>query len=163
MTANKPGFDLINIMPAFVFGANRLVANVKDLNNGTNSYILGILLGQKSPFPLPGNCVHVDDVALAHIRALDPAVSGNQSFLLASSTQGIVFDDAIEIAKRNFPVIVEKGLMPLDGTFGTTKCLVDASKAVKQLGMKLKSYEDQVKSLVGYYLELSGEEGVPKI
>jgi nucleoside-diphosphate-sugar epimerase len=112
---------------------------------------------------LPENSVHIVDIALAHIRALDPKISRNQSFLLAASTQGIIFDDAIEIAERNFPVIVEKGLMQFDGTFGTTKCLVDAFKAQKQLGTKFKSYEEQVKNVVGCFLKLSGEKGVPGV
>ncbi|KAH8804350.1 cinnamyl-alcohol dehydrogenase [Xylogone sp. PMI_703] len=157
MTTNNPSFDVINIMPSFVLGANKLITNAKEINSGTNSFMLNILFGHKSSHPLSGTSVHIDDVAFAHIKALDPTVAGNQSFLLSSSTDGIIWDDVIEIARKNFPVIIEKGLMPLDGTLETQKCMIDASKAEKQLGLKFKSYEEQVKSLVGYYLELIGE------
>ncbi|KAH8809426.1 cinnamyl-alcohol dehydrogenase [Xylogone sp. PMI_703] len=157
ITEKKPAFDVISLMPSFVLGANRLITDVKGINSGTNAQPLTPLLGQTSPIPLPANSVHVDDVALAHIRALNPKVSGNQSFLLSSNIEGIVWDDAIEITRRNFPIIAEKGIMPLNGSQPTVKCQVDASKAEKQLGIKFQSYEEQVKSLVGYYLELSGE------
>lgn len=161
MTENTPGFDIINIMPTFVLGANKLLTNVEDLVSGlggglANTFILNPVLGKKGD-PMPGTGVHVDDVAKAHVKALDPDVTGNQSFLLASSIQGINWDDAIEITRRIFPSTVEKGLLSLDGSTPAGPSMVDASKAEKQLGIEFKPYEEMVKDVVGIYLELSAK------
>jgi hypothetical protein len=91
--ANKHSFDIINMMPTFILGDNRLITNVEDLKRGTgggtaNGFVLSVLLGQKSD-STPASSIHVDDVALAHIKALDPAVPGNQSFVLSGSRDGI--------------------------------------------------------------------------
>ena len=80
----KPSFDVINLMPSFVVGRNELVTDAKDIAVGSNKTAIGPVLGIKAPFVKTPTSVHLDDVARAHVLALDPKVPGNQSFILNS-------------------------------------------------------------------------------
>jgi nucleoside-diphosphate-sugar epimerase len=79
----KPGFDAIHIHPSVVLGRDELALTAKDLDKGSNHYALGPVLGEHAPMPFPMVICHIDDVAEAHVRALDPEIKGNQSFLLS--------------------------------------------------------------------------------
>ena len=61
MRDQKPDFDLINIDPAFVIGKNELIIDIKDVTLGTNGAALGVVLGNKLPYPVYGASVHVND------------------------------------------------------------------------------------------------------
>jgi nucleoside-diphosphate-sugar epimerase len=63
----KPEFDIVNINPSFVIGRNELIADVKDITLGTNGAALGVILGNKLPYPVFGASVHVDDGKLLHM------------------------------------------------------------------------------------------------
>lgn len=99
--------------------------------------------------------VHVDDVALAHVLALDPKIQGNQSFLLASSGQdSMQWNDAKEYVKKQFPDAEQKGLLPNNGSAPTSGGKADNSKTKQLLGIDLQSYETMVTSVIGHYLEV---------
>ena len=157
---NKPTFDVINLQPSFVIGANELDTSVKQMAKGSNTLALQPLL-ESQPSPETGykigfSTVHVDDVAYAHVKALDPKVIGNQSFLVAVPKQTGSFNDVIEIAKRQFPGIEEQ--FPLRGSVPTKALLIDSSPAERELGIKFKPFEEQVRSLVGHLMELKEAE-----
>jgi nucleoside-diphosphate-sugar epimerase len=78
----KPEFDAIHIHPSVVLGRDELALTAKDLDKGSNHYALAPVLGENAPMPFPMSSCHIDDVAEAHVRALDPEIKGNQSFLL---------------------------------------------------------------------------------
>jgi len=60
--SEKPSLDVVNISPSFVVGKNELVTDIiKDATLGTNVTVLGVVLGNKLPYPVFGNSVHVDD------------------------------------------------------------------------------------------------------
>jgi nucleoside-diphosphate-sugar epimerase len=80
----KPAFDAIHIHPAVVLGRDELALTPKALDQGSNHYALAAPLGVTSTEGFPAVVTHIDDVSLAHIRALDPKVAGNQSFLLSN-------------------------------------------------------------------------------
>ncbi|KAG0645969.1 Ketoreductase CTB6 [Hyphodiscus hymeniophilus] len=157
---NKPAFDVINLQPSFVIGANELNTSVKDMVQGSNALVLAPLLGSAQSAeggPKTGfSTVHVDDVAYAHVKALDPSVRGNQSFLIAVPKQTGSFNDVIEIATKQFPGIGTK--FPLKGSTPSKVVLNDSSKAERELGITFKPFEEQVKSLVGHLLELKDAE-----
>lgn len=153
---NTPHYDLINIMPSFVLGANEVVTQAKDAMKGTNGLLLGPLLGNSHPIPMSFSTVHVNDVADAHVNALRPEVEGNQAFLVSSDLKGLQWDDAISITRHNFPEIEQKGILPLGGTQPSLPVPVDTTKAKTKLGITFKSYEEQVNSVVGHYLTLVG-------
>jgi len=79
----KPEFDAIHIHPSMVLGRDELALTAKDLDKGSNHYALAPVLGENAPMPFPMSICHIDDVAEAHVRALDPEIKGNQSFLLS--------------------------------------------------------------------------------
>lgn len=85
IASEKPTFDAIHIHPVMVLGRDELALTAKDVNSGSNSYALGVVLGKSTPDPFPCVVTHIEDVAAAHVRSLDPKVAGNQSFLLSST------------------------------------------------------------------------------
>lgn len=155
MENEKPEFDLISILPSVILGPNRLITSPEGYNDGTNRFLYNLLIGRRTDSPLLGATVHVDDVALAHIRALDPKVEGNQDFLVTSGEQ-VVFDDAVEILRNSFPDAVKEGKLSVNGHAPTTKLNLDAEKTEQVLRIKFSAFEDQVKGLVEHYLELLG-------
>jgi len=151
----KPRFDVINILPTFVFGRNELVTDAKDITTGTNGILFGPVLGNKAEIPLPGTSVHVNDVAWLHVQALDPKIPGNQNFPANShGLEGVVYDDALRIVAQHYPDAVAKGLLPINGTQPTKKVKFDASRTEETFGMKFESFEEQLRSLTDQYIKL---------
>jgi nucleoside-diphosphate-sugar epimerase len=155
----KPLFDIIHILPAFVVGDNELVTDPKLVADATVRAAFCQVLGEDSGWgAVPSTSVHVWDVANLHVKALDPTISGNQSFLAVSEGEkGTVWGDAIDIVNRNFPQAVKKGILPNNGHTPTKRTKIDASRTEKVFGFKFLSYEEQVKSVVKQYLTLLGE------
>jgi hypothetical protein len=65
---------------------------------------------------------------------------------------GTFWSDAIDIVNRNFPEAAKKGIFPNNGSTPTKRTKIDLSRTKKVFGIKLLSYEDQVKSMVKQYL-----------
>jgi len=153
---NKPYFDIINIMPSFIIGANELTTSITEMRTkGTNRHALTPIVGVKNPNANPGTTVFLDDVAKIEVLALDPKIPGGQNFLISSGgLRGTTWNDSIDIVKRNFPEEVAKGVWPLDGDQPTKRTKVDSSRTEEVFGFKLADYETQVKSVVAHYLEL---------
>ena len=150
---NKPSFDVINVIPGFVFGQNEMATDVAGLLTGSNRLLLALLQGQTIPVPRLAGAAHIDDVARVHLLALDEKVHGSQDF---GVTIPVVYDEAFSIVKKHFPSLVE------DGTFaqGHQPSLAvnwDASKTEKFFGLKFKTYEDMVVDAAKQYLEFIGK------
>jgi nucleoside-diphosphate-sugar epimerase len=84
IASEKPSFDAIHIHPVLVLGRDELALTAKDVVSGSNHYALAPVLGESND-SFPVWITHVEDVALAHVRALDPKIAGNQSFLLSNT------------------------------------------------------------------------------
>lgn len=156
IAANKPAFDVINILPVFVIGRDETVTEASSIAKGTNGLIMGPLLGHGNGYPPINATVHVDDVAKLHLLALDPKVAGGQDFLAAGPDYGNVnWTDSLEIVKKAYPKEFEEGIFPaVDITQARGLSKVDSSKATRELGVEFKGFEEQVKSVVDHYLEL---------
>jgi len=101
MAKNKPSFDLIPVIPSWIFGPDELSTSAESMRVGsTNAVLLGVVTGQENPSPYSGNAVYGKDVARTHVASLDPKIKGNQSFVVNTP---IVWEDAITIAKKHFP------------------------------------------------------------
>ena len=94
----NPGFDAIHIHPSVVIGRDELALTAKGIDRGSNHYALAPVLGENVPTPFPMSICHIDDVAQAHVRALDPEVEGNQSFLLCCTGE-----EGYEVCIDRFP------------------------------------------------------------
>ena len=158
--AEKPHFDVINMLPSFFIGKNELVTEAKDILRGTNGAAFGQVLGKKMDSPNPGTTIHVNDVAKIHILALNPKVKGNQNFMASSGgVEGREWADAIKIVKEIFSEAVRDGRLPADGFQPSKKLRIDSRKTEKELGIAFQPYETQVESVTEHYLELLGKAG----
>ncbi|KAH5177984.1 hypothetical protein HBH68_184670 [Parastagonospora nodorum] len=148
-------FDVVNIFPSFVLGRDELATSPTEALKGTNLLVLGPVLGEKVDLPLVGSSVDVRDVALAHVKALDPKVPGNQGYLLtAGGLEGRPLEDVFEIVARNFPDAVKAGVLPNNARIASKPRKFDAAASEKALGMKYIDFEEQVKDVIGHYIEL---------
>ncbi|KAK5119938.1 hypothetical protein LTR85_007014 [Meristemomyces frigidus] len=156
MEGNKGvGFDAVHVHPAYTIGRDDTALTSKAVNEGTNSAMLGTVLGETAGYGKTSTTVHVDDAARVHVLALNPEVAGNQSFLTVSDgPDGTIWEDSLKHVKKHFPKAVADGSLPNNGTAPTVKNNFDASKTEKTFGFVHKSYEEQVVSVVGHYLEL---------
>lgn len=118
---------------------------------GTNAIVLGIALGKSFGSSI-GATIHLDDVADAHVKALDPDIPGNRSYILS---QQMNWEDVKGIVERDFP----DAALPNSGRASTIEIEVDASETENALGRRFSSFDDQVRSVVGHYLELGGRKG----
>ncbi|MCJ1289542.1 hypothetical protein MMC34_001075 [Xylographa carneopallida] len=151
--AEKPHFDINNIHPGFVIGANELATSAEGVIKGTNGMMMGQVLGAKSDQPRMSGTVHLHDVAKVHILALDLAVKGGQSF---AAIKNNVWNDALRYVKKHFPEAVESGKLPANGDQPTLNIDFDASKTEEAFGFKFQDYEAQTVSVVEQYLSLLG-------
>lgn len=159
MEEEKPSFDVVHICPSWVLGKDELVTDVKYITVGTNGSVMRQVLGVNQETATPSTSVHLDDVAVAHVNALDPSIpSGSCLIAQSEGLQGTIWSNAIEIVQRRFPQAVTKGILPNNGLAPTKQTKIDASETARLLGIEFKSYEEQVVSVVEHYLELKGVE-----
>lgn len=151
---HSTSFDVVNIMPAWVFGRDELSTTTKDLMGRAGALVIKILTGVKTEHPVNEAVVSVEDVAAAHILALNPSVAGNQSFVLGRLEK---LDDAVAFAKKAFPEAFESGIFKEGGFQTTVSIPMDDSETEKQLGLRQTSYEDIVKAVAGQFLELNAK------
>ncbi|KAL5327869.1 hypothetical protein ACEPPN_005575 [Leptodophora sp. 'Broadleaf-Isolate-01'] len=159
INTSSPHFTIVNIMPGFVIGRSELITRSEELLKSTNAVPLSIVLGVKNEGKKPAMITHIDDVARAHVGALDTEkVVGNRGFLLQSDVGGkVVFEDALLVAREKFADAVEEGILPLGGTTGNAYQIVDSSATEEVFG-KLKSYREAVESVLGQFVELKRGE-----
>jgi len=146
----RPTFDVIHLHPAFIEGRNELATNPREAMKGTNAVVLGIALG-KHFGSFAGATVHNDDVARTHVQSLDPQIPGNTSYILSQPTR---WNDARDIIRRAFPEAVEKRRLPNTGSAMNIDITFDSSLTEKTFGFKHIGFEEQVKSVVGHFLEI---------
>ncbi len=151
VAANAPAFDVVHLHPSFVLGRNDGASTAAEAMRGTNALVLAMLLGKRFG-PYAGATVHVDDVARAHVAALDWIVAGGQSYILSQPAR---WNAAKDIVRREFPAAVEKRLLVVSrGSVGTVELPIDASASEDTFGFSHIGFADQVKSLVGQFLEI---------
>lgn len=161
MAKHKPSFDLITIEPVFVLGRDDTATRPEDLFRGPNGTLLGPLVGHPQPEPTMCCPVHVDDVALMHVRSLDPAIPGNEDYLSNShSLENMEWEQSFDIIKKHYPKECAEGIFKVDTTERpkSLKVRIDSTKAEKTFGITFKSFEEQVLSIAGQYLELIGRK-----
>jgi nucleoside-diphosphate-sugar epimerase len=152
---NQPAFDIIHMCPSFVTGYDRTVTTAKELCKGSNLHTLSIILGTNHQIGKPALTCHIDDVVRCHVQGLDPAIPGNQCYLISTDgSNGLVWDNAKGIVQKRFPAFVNTGVLPNNGSMPAVKTLLDASKTETVFGFKHVGFEDQVVEVVDQYLQL---------
>ena len=149
----KPHFEINHIGPGFVIGMNELARTRAETLASTNRAALAPVLGSAYG-PTPSTSVFVDDIAKIHVLALDPKIPGGQFFLGVSEGSNTRWEDSVAVVKEHFPDAVANGTFPLTGKNPTKRLIFDNKYTEKLLGIKFASFEEQVKSVAGHYLEL---------
>ncbi|BCS01753.1 uncharacterized protein AKAW2_60017A [Aspergillus luchuensis] len=141
----NPPFDVTTFHPSWVYGRNPVQEPHDDPSGSCGALVLTLLSSAK---PINGQFlgVHVDDVAAAHVKALGDSTRGFQSFLLSAPRQS--WKEVNEFVRQQYPSVAWK-LIPEDWM----NYAVDSSRAEKELGLKFKSMEDQVRDTVDQQLE----------
>lgn len=155
MASHKPSFDLISIIPGWIFGRDELVADVEGLSKGsTNSVLLGLLLGNKSEAPYNGNVVFGEDVAKLHVLALDSKVKGNQSFNAAFDFE---WEAALDVVKTSFAQEVAAGKLSVEGKMPTLPLKMSNRKTKETFAFEFTPLNEIVESVANQYLELEAK------
>lgn len=148
---NQPRYNIICLHPVFVFGRSLVQTTAEELS-GTPGMLWQSLNSEK-PTMSQFLGVHIDDVAEAHVKALevpnhgdDSDVKGVRSYLLAAERRP--WADAVQLVKSQYPD-VQWPLSSVDAT----NYAVDTTRAEKELGITFKGMEEQVKDVVDQQLE----------
>lgn len=148
----KPGFDLVPIMPGWIFGRDELVTEAARMKAAsTNSVLLAFLTGLKNTVPYNGNMVLGRDAAKVHVLALDSKVEGNRAFLTAVDA---TWEDAHGIVKERYPKAVAEGKLSLEGKQGTLHINMPSTETKKTFGFTFQPMEKMITEVVDQYLEL---------
>jgi nucleoside-diphosphate-sugar epimerase len=155
VASHDPTFDLISIIPGWIFGRDELATNVEDLKNGgTNSVLVNLLLGSQNELPYNGNVVLGEDVAKLHVLALSRKVKGNQSFIAQINFE---WDDTIDALKKLFPQQVANGDFSIEGKQPTIAVKHPSRKTEEAFGFKFAPFESIIEAVGRQYLELAGK------
>jgi nucleoside-diphosphate-sugar epimerase len=155
MASQKPEFDLISVIPGWIFGRDELITDVESLKRGsTNSVLLKLLLGNREESPFNGNVVSGEDVAKIQVLALDSKIKGNQSFIASFDFE---WEDAIAVLKKSFPQQIADGKLSAEGKQPTMAIKHPAQKTLDTFKMKFVPFEKIVMAVASQYLELEAK------
>lgn len=152
MRRERPRFDLVHLHPSFVLGRNDMATSAAEAMRGSNGVVIAMLLGKKFG-ARPGASVHVEDVARAHVRALDASsVPGDRSYVLSRPAE---WHRAVDVARRDFAPMMKRRLLVATGSVESVPLDVDTRLTDAALGGgSFLSFETQVRSLVRQFAEL---------
>lgn len=110
--------------------------------------------------PTFGASVHLENVARPHVQALDEHIPSGTYMLDWTPPEGEIkgtdWADINAAVRKLFPEEVKEGTLPATGKGIAVPLKLDARKSEKVFGFKYLGLEEQVKSVVGHYLELLG-------
>ncbi|PYI14846.1 NAD(P)-binding protein, partial [Aspergillus violaceofuscus CBS 115571] len=140
----NPQYSLVTLHPSFVFGHNLVQSAAKEIEAGSNGIIWGSVMGG---VPLGGiTGVHVQDVAEAHIKALDPKIKNGTKYLLSGPPT--TWKEVARIAHEFYPNVGVKLTERAEGASMPT----DTTKAEVELGMQWRSWEEMVRNVMDQQL-----------
>lgn len=90
--------------------------------------------------------VHIQDVADAQIKALDPKIADGSKYLLVGERSS--WKQIADIVLRDYPNIGAKITTELEGE----TMPVDTSRSEKELGIEWRSFEEMIHDLVDQQL-----------
>ncbi|KAI6758169.1 hypothetical protein HG531_003994 [Fusarium graminearum] len=151
-------FDLVSLNPAMVFGPwlEGAIPGSPEQLNTSNKIVYGIIsAGEEGPIPPTRGpvWVSVEDVALAHLRAIQVPEAGGERYLLAAGVycNQEIADIARKIAGK-YKNKIPRGSPGLREA--TTHFGVDASETQKGLGIEWQSLEVMMSGLLSQLLEI---------
>lgn len=148
----KPHYSLVSIHPSYVFGHNLLQSSSGDIASGSNGVLWGPIMSGVLTSSLAG--VHVQDVAEAHVKALNPNIPDGAKYLLAGTKT--TWKEIARVVHRDYPNAGAKISPEAEG--GTFP--FDASKAEQELGIKWRSWEQMIHEVMDQQLGLIKKDSV---
>ncbi|CAI7594834.1 unnamed protein product [Penicillium glandicola] len=140
----KPQYALVTLHPAFVYGHNLVQRSAEGIDAGSNGGLWNIIMKGNSTGNATG--VHVQDVAEAHVKALDPKIVDGSKYLLAGpKTTG---PEIARIVQRLYP---DSGALISEAS-QVVSFPVDTTKAETELGIQWRSFEEMVRDLMDQQL-----------
>ena len=109
----------------WIFEKDELAKNTEDSRTGSRGALMNILLTGRQREPSVGNAVLCSDVVRGHVRALDPDIAGNQSFMFNVEAN---WEDTLPIVQRSFPKAFKSGLFVQSDPQQTVPIKWDLSK-----------------------------------
>jgi nucleoside-diphosphate-sugar epimerase len=146
-----PPFDIITPMPSLIIGHDGLATTPEELSKGGNGILLSVLNGNKSPIALNSSFADVNDVALAHLHALNLNVPGGHGFILGEAGE---WDKVTSIAKLNFPEAFINGILHEGGEQPTIQVPLDTNKTKQVLGIQPTPFENTIAAVIKQYIQL---------
>ncbi|CAG8893371.1 unnamed protein product [Penicillium egyptiacum] len=140
----KPQYALVTLHPAFVYGHNLMQTSAEGIRGGSNGALWGFIMEGNPTGFLTG--VHVQDVAEAHIRALDPKIVDGSKYLLAGKS--ITGPEVARFMQRLYP---DAGAAVTEDAQGVSSP-VNTTKAEAELGIKWRSFEVMVQEVIDQQL-----------
>ncbi|GJN69245.1 methylglyoxal reductase (NADPH-dependent) gre2 [Purpureocillium lilacinum] len=129
---NRPNFDVTTLLPPLVYGP---VIHHKEVPD-TSFWALA----------------DVQDVAEAHVRALEESAAAGQRYLIANSAYS--YQQVCDIIRENFPQFHNLTPRGTPGARLPPVYKLDTSKAVHQLGMSFRPREETIVDTVESLREL---------
>jgi nucleoside-diphosphate-sugar epimerase len=140
----RPQYSLVTLHPAFVYGHNLMQTSPDGIRGGSNGALWGfIMAGTATGFM---NGVHVQDVAEAHIRALDPRILDGSKYLLAGKSSTV--PEIARFVQMRYP---DAGAAITESAQGMSSP-VNTTKAETELGIKWRSFESMVQDVMDQQL-----------
>lgn len=151
MRDHQPSFDMISLLPAWIWGRNGLATSVDMLNKGSNAVLLRILEGKGSQYPINSAVVSVNAAAKAHVLALSPTIKGNQAFF-AGQLENL--EEVNRIAEREFPEAVANKLFSKQSEQATVSIPMNIEPSKTVLGLELDSLQSMVLEVATQFFDL---------
>lgn len=157
---NKCQFDLIRIISGYIQGRNELYISAEQMEDfaalGSNEGTMYTALGKAVGFPKLTHQVFLDDVAKAHIVALQPERAHHlENFILVGNGgQCVAWTDVVPLIKRLYPDEVASGILDPQAKDPSRVVSYDVSSAERALGFQFSGIEKMVSSVIDQYLEL---------
>jgi nucleoside-diphosphate-sugar epimerase len=143
----KPHYSLVSLHPAFVLGHNLVQSSPDEI--GSNSALWKAIMTGTFGHSVAG--VHIQDVAEAHIKALNPNIPDGSKYLLAGKP--ITWKEVAQIVHRDYPNVGTKISIDAEGRTSP----YDNTKAEQELGMKWRSWEQMIHEVMDQQLGLLKE------
>ncbi|KJK60998.1 aldehyde reductase extended e SDR [Aspergillus parasiticus SU-1] len=140
----KPHYSLVTLHPSFVFGHNYVQSSAEEVQAGSNGILWGSVMGGVPMAGITG--VHIQDVAQAHIKALDPKIKDGSKYLISGPPT--TWKEIARIVHTAYPNAGAKITEQAEGA----SMPVDTSKAENELGIHWHSWEEIVRSVMDQQL-----------
>lgn len=165
VTHPKAPFDIISILPGYVFGRNHVITDLATFKRtGSNQYLLQSLLPADvrnvALPPILSSAAHLEDVVTVHVSAIDRGrlpfdAEQPHRVLGVTSTLKIPDSEIFSLVQDTFPDAVQQKVFEAGGFLKRMDIEWDASKTEDMFSLKFRPWQDMVKDVAGQYVDLT--------